>query len=295
MKILITGASGFVGKKVLERLLPNNDVIALSSQTLDGVTSIPSLNYSFDNNYLRNNGCEQTEVLLHVGAFIPKTTQDADDLELTTENILSTKRLLQSILPNLKKIVFISTSDVYQHCEGVLSENTPAIPSTMYGWSKLYCEQIIRKHCEAKGMDCIILRLGHVYGEGEEKYRKVMPIMVRNAINGENLNIYGDGEAIRSFIYINDVAQAITNALNLQGIKVINVVGDETTTINELADLIKSFSNKDITILHTETNQPNVNYIFDNSLLRKYLLPDLTPLNVGLKKEYQYMESLIRG
>ena len=56
MKILITGASGFVGKKVLERLLPNNDVIALSSQTLDGVTSIPSLNYRFDNNYLRNNG-----------------------------------------------------------------------------------------------------------------------------------------------------------------------------------------------------------------------------------------------
>lgn len=295
MKILITGASGFVGKKVLERLLPNNDVIALSSQTLDGVTSVPSLNYSFDNNYLRNNGCEQTEVLLHVGAFTPKTTQDADDLELTTENIINTKRLLQSVLPNLKKIVFISTLDVYQHCEGVLSENTPAIPSTMYGWSKLYCEQIIRKHCEAKGMDCIILRLGHVYGEGEEKYRKVMPIMVRNAINGENLNIYGDGEAIRSFIYIDDVAAAITNSLQLKGFNIINIVGDEKTSINELAELIKSFSEKNIAIVHNENHQPNVNFVFDNSKLKQYLLPELTLLKDGLRKEYNYMKGILNA
>lgn len=295
MKILMTGASGFIGKKVLECLDRTQDVTALSSQNIEGINCIQSLNYNFDDEYLSNNGCEQIEVLLHIGAFIPKSSQDADNPILTTENILNTQKLLSANLPNLKKIIYISSLDVYQHCEGILSENTPTIPSTMYGWSKLYCEQLIMKHCQTKGIDCVILRLGHVYGEGEEKYRKVMPIMVKNAISGENINIYGDGEAIRSFIYIDDVVQAIVNSLKLEGFNVINIVGDETTTINELVGLIKSFSDHDISIFYTESNQPNVNYVFDSSKLRRYLLPELTPLKVGLKNEYEYMKRKIQS
>lgn len=295
MKILMTGASGFIGKNVLKKLLPNNDIVALTSQYIDGVNCIPSLNYSFDDGYLRGHGCEHVEVLLHVGAFIPKSSQEADDLELTTENIINTKKLLQSDLPGLKKIVLISTLDVYEYCKGVLSELTPAIPSTLYGWSKLYCEQLIKKYCEEKGLDCIILRLGHVYGEGEEKYRKVMPVMIKNAICGNDLVIYGDGEAIRSFIYIDDVALAITNSLKLKGFNIINIVGDEKTSINELAELIRSFSENNIAIVHNDNHQPNVDFVFDNSKLKQYLLQDLTLLKDGLRKEYNYMKRILKA
>jgi nucleoside-diphosphate-sugar epimerase len=293
MKILLTGASGFIGKKVLDRLKEiygYDSVIALSSCNLKCVKTVASKNYKFDKNYLAENGCEDVEVLLHIGAFIPKSTKDADNIEFTTENIFATQKLLNSDWKNLKKIVFISTVDVYQHRECVLSEKTSTVPMTLYGWSKLYCEQLVQKYCEQKNIGYEILRLGHVYGEGEEKYKKVMPVMIRSAIEGKDLNIYGDGEAIRSYIYISDVVEAIVNSIPLEKTEIINVVGDEQVTINQLADMICSYVDGSVNIIHTPVDTPNVNFVFDNSKLRKYLLKSLTKLEMGLKKECDYMK-----
>lgn len=296
MKILITGVTGFVGSKVLEKIKAiygEDSIIALSSCDISGTKTILSNGYNFSENYLIENGCEDVEVLMHIGAFTPKEKSDANNIELSTGNIINTQLLLKSKLPNLKRIVFISTLDVYEHCVGSLSENTNAIPSTLYGWSKLYCEQMIINHCKQNGLAYEILRLGHVYGEGEEKYRKVMPIMVRNAIEGKNLNIYGDGEAIRSFIYIDDVAASIVNSIELKSSEIINIVSNEPVTINQLAKLILSFTDNDIQIIHTPIDTPNTDYVFDNSKFRECLLKSLTPLKEGLKKEYEYMKDKI--
>lgn len=298
MRILITGASGFIGSRVLEKLIVKygaENIIALSSTEIAAIKTVPSLGYRFNDRYLAENGCEDVNVLIHIGAFIPKAAKEADDIKLTSENITNTEKLLESFLPNLQKIVFISTIDVYEHCPGALSEVTKTVPTTMYGWSKLYCEQMILKHCSQKNLKYNILRLGHVYGEGEERFKKVMPIMIQNAIEGKDLNIYGDGEAIRSFIYIDDIAKAIVNSLELKSCEVINLVSNEPVTINQLAELIKSFTDKDISILHTPIEAPNINYVFDNTKMNKYLLKDLIPLQVGLKREYDYIKGVLKN
>ncbi len=298
MKILITGATGFIGSVVAAKLRGKygyENIIALSSRNIETVSVIPSLGYGFDDTYLVDNGCSDVEVLFHIGAFTPKAASDVDDLTLTTGNIMATQKILMSKLPGLKRIIFVSTLDVYAHCSGILSESSLTVPSTLYGWSKLYCEQMIMKHCKENDLSYEILRLGHVYGEGEEVYRKVMPVMVRNAIEGQDLKIYGDGNAIRSFIYIDDVAKAIVNAIDVENSEIINVAGDEMVTIRQLAELICTYEKKQIQIIHVRSSAPNINYIFDNTKMKNLLLRDLTPLQIGLKREYEYMQEKLKS
>ena len=294
MDILITGTTGFIGSKVLKKIInkySKNNIIALSSKILD-VKTILHNNYNFDENYLLNNGCENIETIIHIGAFIPKSSKDADNINNCFSNINNTLKLLNSNLPKLKKIIFISTIDIYSKDNSILSENSKIEPISIYGWSKLYCEKMIEIYSKEKGITCQILRLGHVFGEGEEKYQKILPLTIKKVINNEEIQIWGDGKAIRTFIYIDDVVQAIINSINLQSSKIINIVGEEKITINELINKIIKISGKNIKISHVETNIPNRNLIFDNSLMKKLLLPEITKFDNGLEKEYKYMEKL---
>lgn len=303
MKILITGATGFIGSKVFLKLIEEycyeNIVILTSDDNTKrdewgNVKVLKSNNYDFSPNFLEVNNCDDIEVIVHVGAWTPKSNNDVNNIEKATCNIINTYKLLMLNFSCLKKIVFTSTLDVYK-VDRIITELTLTIPSTVYGWSKLYCEKLIEQFCKKKKIDCQILRLGHVFGEGEEKYRKAMPSMIYDALNGKNLMICGDGKAIRSFIYIDDVADAIVRAIALKGDHIVNVVGNEQITIEGLAKKVVSLANKDgipVSLDYMKTTVPNKDYIFDNTLLRSLLIKKLTSFDVGLKNEFDYMKHL---
>ena len=122
----------------------------------------------------------------------------------------STAKLLTSNLPNIKNFVFFSTVDVYGY-NSLISEETNLSPSSLYGHSKLYCEQMISSWAAQKKICHQILRIGHVYGEGEEKYKKIIPVTMQRLLSNIPLQMYGDGSEIRSFIYIQDVVNAVIN------------------------------------------------------------------------------------
>ena len=86
-------------------------------------------------------------------------------------NITSTAKLLKSNLPMIKNFIFFSTIDVYGY-DNPITEETKPFPTSLYGHSKLYCEQMVSAWAAQKKVCHQILRIGHVYGEGEEKYTK---------------------------------------------------------------------------------------------------------------------------
>ena len=294
MNILITGATGFIGSRVLKKIInecSKDNLVALSSKFLN-IKTILHNNYNFDENYLLNNCCNDIDTIIHIGAFIPKTSSDVNNINNCASNISSTLKLINSKLPRLKRFIFISTIDVYSEDSYVVSESSEIKPVSLYGWSKLYCEEMIKFFSEEKNIVFQILRLGHVFGEGEEKYNKILPLTIKKIINNEEIQIWGDGKAIRTFIYIDDVVKAIINSIYLQTSNIINIVGEEKLTIKELINKVVKISNKNIKISHVETNISNRNLIFDNSLMKKLLLSEITKIDTGLKKEYHYMENL---
>ena len=289
-KILITGATGFIGSKVLHCLIKEygtDSIVALASSEIKGIKTLPHNNYNFDSDYLAE---ENIDTIIHIGAFTPKNSLQINDIDKSFSNISNTKKLLSLNLPNLKRIIFTSTLDVYKN-EAVITEESLVEPVSLYGYSKLYCEKMIEIFCKNKNIICQILRIGHVFGEGEEKYQKLIPLTIKKIIDNQQVEIWGDGKALRTFIYIDDVAKAIVNAIKLEKSNLINIVGEEAVSVKTLIEKLIKISGKNIEIIYKNTNTPNRNLIFDNSKLKSLLLKNLVSLDEGLRREYLYIEN----
>lgn len=289
--ILITGCTGFIGKHLLAALIKKygvENIVAFTSKPIVACNYLLHNNYDFDDNYFIDNGYSAIETVIHLGAFIPKNGLEINHVEKSNSNIINTYKLINSVLPNLQKIIFFSTIDIYGFSD-FISESTLETPVSLYGSSKLYCEKMLEIWAKNTKKHLQILRIGHVYGPGEEAYMKVVPETFRKILNKEPVKIYGTGEDLRSFIYIDDVVKTTLNALELEEeIGVINVVGSQKISIKDLVLKIIQITKKDSLIEYIDTTAQPRNLNFDNSKLVKYLLKEETPLEIGLKKEYVY-------
>ena len=138
-----------------------------------------------------------------------------------------------------------------------------------------------------------ILRIGHVYGEGEEKYKKIIPVTMQRLLSNIPLQMYGDGSEIRSFIYIQDVVNAVINVLKIKNYAgVINLAGDEKISIKELVNEIITISEMNSKIELVEKISPNRDLVFDNSKMKDLLCTPKVGLKEGLLKEWNYMKNL---
>ena len=136
------------------------------------------------------------------------------------------------------------------------------------------------------------LRIGHVYGPGEEKYKKVLPIAIQNILEDNPVELWGDGSDLRSFIFIEDVVEAILNSLEVPEKNLdINVVSGISVSIHDLLYKIIDISGKQVRVDRKESNHKKRDLVFDNSLLLKTLLKKETDLMQGLKIEYEYMKN----
>ena len=192
----------------------------------------------------------------------------------------------------MKKFIFLSTLDVYGVAD-IITEGTLVSPNSLYGHSKNYCEHMVSTWGKMNDINHQILRIGHVYGEGEEKYRKIIPITMERLLENKPIEIYGEGDEIRSFIYISDVVNAIVSSITInENVGIINVVGDEQISINKLINEIVLISGKSPKINKIEINSFPRNLVFDNSKMKKYLSIPQVSLAEGLRREWNYMKNL---
>lgn len=294
--ILLTGASGFIGKHLLLALIKEHgkdNILALTSVPIEGCICVMHNGYQFDNDSLElKRYSDLVDTIIHAGAFTPKNALQANNAEKCNENIYNTSKLLDLKFPNLKKFIYLSTLDVYGE-DDVISEETALSPSFLYGYSKLYCEKLITYWAETNNIVSHILRVGHVYGPGEEAYQKLIPVTMKKLIQGEAIEVWGVGNDLRSFIYIDDVVVAIMNSLSLDTqIGPVNLVSKVSISIKNIVTEIIEVSKLNSEIKFIPTSSPSRSFVFDNSKMREYLLSHETSLAEGLSKEWHYLSSL---
>jgi nucleoside-diphosphate-sugar epimerase len=290
--ILLTGASGFIGKHLLKRLVENHGkkhVISLTSKPINECNYLLHNNYKFETDFFHKNGFNEIEIVIHAGAFTPKSGKEADNISLSNSNIINTQNLLNVLPKTVKRFIFLSTIDVYNN-DGVLSENSLEKPISLYGYSKLYCEKMIKRWGNQNNIPIQLLRIGHVYGPGEEEYQKIIPTTIKKILSKKAIKIWGDGNELRSFIYISDLVLAIQKSTDLKGnIGVVNLVGDNAISINELVHKIDKISEKKNIIERVPNKFPGRDLVFNNSKMKKYLLNNFVSLEKGLLFEFKYM------
>lgn len=292
MKILLTGASGFIGSHILTRLIETfgkDSIVVLTSQKMPSVNCV--LYKTYKEFGLNTDFFDDVTHIIHAGAFTPKDSKSANDLNACFSNIEYLKELLSFKLINLTRFINLSTLDVYASTKEILSEESIINPISLYGSSKLYCEEMLKVFSHEKKIVYINLRIGHVYGPGEEKYKKVLPISIQKILEGKSVEIFGDGDELRSFIFISDVVESIINAIKVSVSNInINVVSGVSVSIKELLSKLIEISGKSLNIEQKKSNHEKRNLVFNNDLLLNTLLKSETDLMSGLKIEYEYMK-----
>jgi len=293
--ILLTGTSGFIGRHLLIALIKTygaSEILAFTSRPIDDCPFVLHTNYHIEKDLFVRSGYEPIETVIHAGAFTPKTSSQSNDWRLCTSNISSTDSLLSATMPNLKRIIYLSTLDVYDRCE-VISEQSAVSPASLYGYSKLYCEKMVESWSYSNKTVVQLLRVGHVYGPGEEAYQKIIPTTIRKIQLNQPVEIWGEGNEYRSFIYIGDVVQAIVNSVKLnQNEGVINLVSQQKIRVWELINKLIQISGQKVVVKRVESDSVGRDYIFNNDKMKKVLWPSEITLEQGLMEEWNYMQHL---
>ena len=222
--------------------------------------------------------------------------------------LINTHLLMAAKEHGVEKFFYASSACVYAADKQVDPENPglkesdayPAMPEDGYGWEKLFSERMCRHFYEDYGVDCRVVRFHNVYGPwgtfdgGREKAPAAICRKVINAKLTKNpeLEIWGDGEQTRSFMYIDDCLEGVMKIMDSEIREPINLGSDEMVTINELVDLAEEFGGIELDRKYNLDAPKGVRgRNSENTLIKSYLgwAPEVS-LRTGLEKTYGWIE-----
>ena len=302
--LLVTGATGFIGRALARRLQEHLDttLVLLSRkprrEVADSAVWVDAPLDQLSRETWRTSGVERIDVVFHLAAFTPKSGAAADSVEeVYRDNLLGTRSLLESLPSPPERIVFASTLDVYAPLPegGVLTESSPLAPANLYAASKLFCEQLIRAYAQAHGCRSTILRYGHIFGPGEEAYQKLIPQTIRQLLQGEAPVLYGDGSAERDFLYVDDAVEATLRAavLKEQLPGPINIVRGSSRPIRDIVEMLVDIAGFSGNIRFLADRPSGQSLRFDNRGMRESLgVWPYVSLEDGLRREVDYFKGL---
>jgi len=242
--VLVTGGAGFIGSHVAEALVARGDEVVV----LDDLSSGKRENLPDGVELVVGDVREPQDELFagvkpthcyHLAAQIDVRVSVARPDHDAQINVLGTVNLLQASLEYGTQIVFSSTGGaIYGECERPAPEDSPRLPISPYGTSKLAAEEYLAMYNRLYGTKHVSLRYGNVYGPRQDPHGEagVVAIFFDRLLAGEPPKVFGDGSATRDYVYVGDVARA-TAAAGTNGGGVYNVGTGRETSVVELLEL----------------------------------------------------------
>jgi UDP-glucose 4-epimerase len=158
---------------------------------------------------------DSVSVVYHLGWSTTPASADSDPVADHQENVVGSLRLLHAVKPGARLVFASSGGAVYGRLSEVpVPEKAPTSPISVHGMSKLAVENAIHARIGSFGLDAAILRIGNAYGPGQAMQPAfgVVANYCRRALAGQPVVMFGDGSAVRDYIYIDDVAEALVLA-----------------------------------------------------------------------------------
>ena len=256
--ILITGGLGFIGSHITNKLIENNEITIidnLSTGKLDYLNNPDHENLTLIKKDLNSldltANLKNIDYVFHLAAMASVPLSVDNPVLCNQVNVDSTVKLLKAAINNnVKKIVFSSSSAVYgQNMNMPLKESEPLMPTSPYAASKASCELYLKSFYDSYGLNYTILRYFNVFGPRQDKnsqYAAVIPNFISALLENEPVEIYGDGEQTRDFVYVKDIVAANIKACESDYNGILNVASGRRISINELYEIIKSTLKSDL-------------------------------------------------
>ena len=315
-KALVCGAGGFIGSHLTSRLKSEGFWVRgvdlkypdFSETTADDFVIGDLRDQNFVERVIDQRFDEIYQLAADMGGagYIFTGENDADIMHNSATinlNILEASRKR-----NNKNIFYSSSACMYpEHNQldpdnPICSEDSayPANPDSEYGWEKLFSERLYLAYNRNYKMNCKVARYHNIFGPegtwdgGKEKAPAAICRKIALAENEGIIDIWGDGNQTRSFLYIDECVEGTTRLMRSDFEGPVNIGSEEMVTINELVDIVTRFSNKNIKINHIKGPLGVRGRNSDNNLIYKKLnWRPSEPLEDGIGKTYDWIKSQI--
>jgi UDP-glucose 4-epimerase len=244
MRVLLTGASGFLGRRVADLLVAGgHDIVAIGRSAPGGSTGRAVHFMAAD-----LTDCDQVGVaaahagavdsIIHLAAMVPRDPGQDEAAAAFAVNVLGTVHLFGAFGRPGQANIVASTAEVYglPHGHGPLREDTEPRPLSWYGASKIAAEIFCRTLEHHDEMRIAVLRFTVLYGQGDTIQRAI-PNFVRSAVAGEPIRIFG-GEELRDYLHVDDAAQAVILAWERRLSGIYNVGSGKGIAVRDAADAV---------------------------------------------------------
>lgn len=314
-KILVTGAGGFIAHHLTSRLKEMGHWVRAAD------IKMPEYGASRADEFLkvdlreRDNCAAATagmDEVYHLAADMGGIGYISQShAEITLNNTRMDIGMIEAAhKAGVKRFLYSSSACVYpshlQHNPDVVplreEDAFPAAPEEGYGLEKLYTEKLCEYYTQDYGFETRVVRFHNVYGPlgtydgGREKAPAAIALKVAKALNGDEIEIWGDGQQTRSFMYIDDCVEGLVRLMRSDYSQPLNLGTDELVTINDLVDIVSAAAGKQLVKRHELSKPQGVRgRNSDNTRLRNVLGWEPTiGLHAGIVPTYRWIEKQLQ-
>lgn len=240
MRVVVTGGSGFVGTHVVRALLERGDdpVVADLRTYPDGAVECVTGDLR-DPDVVSAAVRPGTAAIVHLAAATSVLMSMSDPHGVYANNVAVTESLLERAREvGVERFVFASTNAVCGDVGGrVIDEEVPPRPLTPYGATKAAAEMLLSSYAGSYDLPSVALRFTNIYGRGMHVKDSIVARIMRAAMASRPIQVYGDGEQRRDYLYVTDAVQSVLLGLTPGCPELLTIGSERSISVNQLLEL----------------------------------------------------------
>ncbi len=316
-RILVNGAGGFIGGHMVKRLKAEDNWVRAVDMKAHEFTVPPADQFIIGDLRDQRLAAEVVEDIDEIyqfaadmggAGYVFAGIHDADIMHNSAT--INLNMLNYGIKAGVRKFFYSSSACIYPEYNQLdptnprCSEDSayPAAPDSEYGWEKLFSERLYLAYGRNCGATIRIARFHNIFGVegtwsgGKEKAPAALCRKIAEVENGGEIEIWGDGEQTRSFLYVDECIEGVRRLVESDYTGPVNIGSDEMVTINQLAKMIAQIAGKDLTLRHITGPLGVRGRNSDNRLIAEKLSwKPSRSLYEGLEKTYTWVAEQVRS
>lgn len=303
MKVIVLGGGGFLGSAIVDKFLEDGHEVRVFERprinpyrVFSDCEKVEWIYGDLMSVHDVNHALEGVDVVVHlVSTTLPKNSND-DPIYDVQSNLVGSLQILDAMVKqNVNKIIFISSGGTVYGDPIYLpiDEKHPNNPRVSYGVTKLAIEKYLLLYQNLYGIKANILRVTNPYGPRQrvETAQGAIGVFLNKALRNEEIEIWGDGLVVRDYIFVSDVADAFSQALNYDGDhSIFNISSNFGVSLNDLLKTIEAQIGCHLDVQYKPSRSFDIQTsILDNNLAKSELgWSPKTPFEAGLQKTYEW-------